>query len=289
VSETPHILVCPYDGELLGRLRERTFVLTTSDPSDIDRIASDMARDEHLHVHAISLQWDRPFADLDYRESWRALALAIYVPEMGPFKRFVSKLPALRRSQTRIFQPADRWQNLLDVQIRASLGVWAGLRLEPTVCDWNRLNDLMHYAVYSVVNHAPIEPFYYLANAYKPEELTDYASVYFDSPNRFLHIGREGDVALTREDLAAGRFVPKGCLDIDEIAKNDQYRARLESWRLFFLDMNACASCPGWRICLGKFRSLPEHKACAAFFSDLMEAVEFSQSRPRNSRTPPWP
>jgi hypothetical protein len=103
----------------------------------------------------------------------------------------------------------------------------------------------------------------------------DYGAVYFDDPRVYLHMDAEMRIALSADELNAGQFIGQGLEALEEIQTNAAYVARLERWREFFLETEGCAFCDGWRICLGRFASVPgAAPGCRNFAVDFMDTLE---------------
>lgn len=273
-----HILVCPFDENLIRRLSGRALVVRTTDYELIPHI--DRFVNEHNKLHCIWIvDKRRILTSVPFAEKWLNIPIHLYLSKPGSLRSMLGKLTLLRQLSTRIFLPAEKQKNLTEVMILASLGIDCGVFWDDEGkedIDWEALNDLLHYAIYTQTKHAAIEPFHYVASNYNPGEPTDFGSVYFDNPRRYLHVDHEENIALSHKDLIEKKFITKGIGDIDNITGNQMYMDSQTQWQDFFLKNTICASCPAWRVCLGKFSSTyDQNPGCKNFFSDLMDASDF--------------
>lgn len=281
------IIVCPFAPELISGLGNQALVVHTENIEESSSIASCVNRTAKLH--AISLECDMPLSALPLNDAWRTIPLAMYLPSLGSFEIVFDRLTFLRESKARIFLDAGKSDNLRDVQILSSLGVWTGVYFGAGAIDWDRLNSLMHYAIYGKAGHAPIEPFHYISANYNPEEMTDLRNVYFADPRRFLYCDAEGHVAVNRQEAKLGNFICNAA-EIDRINENPAYQERLSDWRRFFLEQTTCAACVGWRICLGVFSGhYGDHRPqCRALFEDCMDGADFKFAERQQNEGHQW-
>ena len=140
--------------------------------------------------------------------------------------------------------------------------------------DWEALADLATYAVLERTPHAAMEPFAFMVANYPASHRLDWGRVIFDDPRHFLHLDEAGRVALSQAELAEGRFVAHNLSEIEAPEEFPPIRERLRSWRHYFVDNHPCASCGGWRICLGKFsQDLAAKAGCSEFFLEMIDLV----------------
>jgi hypothetical protein len=272
------IVVCPFDEALLANLREKAIVIETRDPGVMREVRRAV---HHAGVlHAVWLEWNGSVSELPMDESWRGTRLVVLCSGMGSFKDLAPHLPLLRNLEVTVLMrhTAADWSR--DLQILSSVGIPCGLKLDAQFCDWQQLNDCMHYALYCRTQHAPIQPFYYVASEYDPQRPTDFESIYFNSPERYIHINAREEIALTREDLLAGLIIATGIDALETIKEGTPYKSYKRSLQKVFLDHHPCAYCSAWRICLGKFPANSENgKECESFFRDFMDAVDFYRQK----------
>ena len=70
------------------------------------------------------------------------------------------------------------------VQILSSLGIYSGIVINENA-DWEKLSNLMYYALCGKALHAPVEPFQFVYEMYGRNRLVDYGRVYFDEADNF--------------------------------------------------------------------------------------------------------
>jgi hypothetical protein len=284
---TSRILVCPFDRRLLETLRGWRVVLRLPDAAELgDAIA--VAGASGVELHCVAIESDAAVSAHPYEGAWKEAPIALHAPRLGPFRELVGLLPRIRKLDIRIFLPTDDPESLRSLRILSSLDVPCGLVFGDRV-DWEELADLMTYALLPLVPNGPISPFAEVAERYTPKAYTDFGHVYFDDPSRYLHLGEDGRVALSAADVAAGEFLADRVDELNGLEDHPAYRARVGGWRSsYFLDAEGCASCPGFRVCLGRVAHLKDDEGgCSAFFAELMDVVEQHQTRaPRSTWQP---
>jgi hypothetical protein len=189
----------------------------------------------------------------------------------------------LRRLNLRVYLPLDHPSNYTGLRILSSLGVGTALCFDRRETDWEALADLATFALLGRAKHAPMEPFAFLVRHYHPEQRTDFSSVYFADPTRYLHVNAIGEVALSVAELEEGKLLAAHFQELGDLQENPAYLERLEAWQQHFLRERGCAYCQGWRICLGKFGPQPgASPPCEGFFTDLMTMIEQVQRHSKN-------
>jgi hypothetical protein len=219
----------------------------------------------------------------------KSIPLALWVPEIGSFKKVLGKLSVLRECNLRIFLPVHNQKNLTDVRILSSLGIMCGIYFEDTVkpVNWYLIDDLLCYDVYGRAEHAPIEPFFYAVSHYDPREPLFFTTPYFDNPTQFLHIDEDFHIALSRGLLENGDYFASGAEALDHIEEDEHYREALRRDENYFIENRRCAYCPAWRMCRGYFESYcKKDENCLQFFNDVLEAVEYKRNK--NKRPQVW-
>jgi hypothetical protein len=282
-----HIIVSPLNENLISRFTRRKFVVHTNDIDSV--LKANEIVNKHNELHAILILSEQPFSSIPVAEAWTGIPLAIYVPRLGVFKEFITKIDLLRKLNLRTFFSSDNPNVTTESSILSSLGIACGIYFSDMPIHWERMIDLLHYAVYSQGNHAPIEPFQYLVSHYKPLSNTDFSSVYFNDPSRFLHINEKGQIAFTAEELRHGQYFCEGVSSIANIASMQAYQERLNKWQEHFLEFSHCSSCPSWRVCQGKFSDTRnKDSGCRIFFENMLEAAEFYRKKTDNLRGRIW-
>lgn len=272
---TARTFVIPFDHDLIYRLgAEQGIVPVISDLKDVRRVVQ-TTRDAGSKLHCVKIDTGMPLAVLDLPEGLKGIPMALYVSGLGRFTEFAQKISRLREMDLCIFMPAAIKDNLTASRILSSLGFENGLILDGGSLDWEGLADLMIYALFARAPHAPIAPFNYMADHYDPVNLTDYSTVYFNDPKRFLHLDLEGRVALTSQDLEKGELIAGRVEELETIETEETYIEKLSCWRVHFLKPEGCAYCPGWRICIGKFSETQKTDPdCKTFFSEFLDALD---------------
>ena len=269
--------LCPFDEPLIHRLQGKSIVPSIKSIEDVSRVVDTVAQ-AGAHLHCLRILTKAPLSTLPFREEWKHVPIALYTSGLGRFSQFINRLPVLRQLNIRVYLSTDSDENYTNIRILSSLGIETAAAFNLKKIDWERLNDLMSYAFFAQAPHAPIDPFHYVSSRYDKNRRTDFGAVYFDDPRTYLHLDKEGRVALSSEDLEAGRFLFEHIEMIEQIEKHEKYQQGLNRWREVFLHGFGCASCPGWRICLGKFSRTPlTGQGCREFFTEMMDQVEKHQ------------
>jgi hypothetical protein len=272
-----HQLVCPFDKELLAQLPGRAVVVYSDNITMLPDIEPYLA-DKH-QLQEILLTIEQPLSAILPLPAWGHAHLTLYVSELGLFRDVDPYIKQLRAANLKIFMPAATPENFAGLRILSSLGITSGLLFDGQMPDWERVSDLMHYAVYGKYPHAPIEPFYFVTRHYQPTAQLDFGAVYFDDPTKYLHVSKEGYIASNRRNLMGNYFMSEDLADLENIVENSRYQEALQEWRRFFLQNDGCAYCGAWRVCMGRFADHAADGTCEKLFSDLMEAAEFVRSQ----------
>ncbi len=269
-----HIIVCPFDKKLILKLKTHKLIITTNNINDIQKI--NIIANQENKLCCIKLIHNKPLSSIDFNKNWKNIPIALYLNELGSFKEFIQKLPLIKKCNLKIFLSADNINNFLSLKILSSLNVNCGLFFTGNKIEWEYVNDLMYYYVYSKCLHAKIEPFDFVVSNYDPIDTINFSTVYFDDPKKFLHIDPDENIALSHIDLKNGNFIAAGIDSIITITDNKKYKNYLVNWQNFFIKRSECAYCLSWRICLGKFTSLcKKNDQCKNFFSDFMDAADY--------------
>jgi hypothetical protein len=240
-------------------------------------------------LHAIKVVTNKALSDIEFEEEWVSIPLVVYSPEFGDYKSFLHRLGLVRKMNIRIFLSAHNAANYTALHILSSFQISCGLYFEDQPLNWELLNDLMQYEIYSRTRHAPIEPFNWLATHYEPTEYTDYNIIYFNSPAKYLHLNEKGKIALTAKDLSDKNFLSDSVESLDNLSieegSDEVVRKRYET----MLKMNECAFCEAFRICLAKFEHLTDKKNnCMRFFADFLDAADYYYHARHNNNYPIW-
>lgn len=275
-----HVLICPFDERLVDSIKNAELIIDINDPADI-AAARNLANRNQNKLHVIRLNVKGDLADMEISPAWRDIPLAITLSGgLGRFRTLHGKLSALRSLDARFYRSLDHPGIYSETRILSSLGIATVLTLGEREPDWEALADLMVYALLGLAPHAPIGPFDYYRDHFKAASHTNIARVYFDDPERTLHLDREGRVALTSDDLAAGRFVLDELSEIGGLAARPDYQQRVNEWREVFLDFGGCGACPVWSVCMGHCHSIAgDQSGCRVFFKELADVLHQERAK----------
>lgn len=283
-------LLCPDSPELLARLSGHTLVVRVDSLSAVAAAAERVERSSN-QLFCVRCEESRPLATLPFDEGIGGVPVALYLPELGPFREIVEWTQHLRELDVRIYLQATA-NNLVSLRLLSSLGVPCCATFERDVApDWEALADLATYALLGRVPHATIDPFEYIADHYAPEGRTDWRAVHFADPRAYLHLDDAGRVALSHEEMLAGTFIAD---DVEALPEDlnacAPFVERTKAWRQFFLDDHFCASCNAWRLCQGSFAKTAEtDRGCAGFFGEFLSVIEECHARAASEEMGPEP
>lgn len=269
-----HFLVTPINDELFKKLEGCSLVIQTNKVNTVDSIV-EKSNIYNFHIHTVWIQTEVPLSNVVFKENWPDIPVALQVSSIGIFHHFLNQLPVIRKLNLRVCIPLEEPKQYTDVRILSSLGLDTAVLFSSKTIDWDRLNDLMVYALLNIRPHGNIAPFNYLGDNFVVHKRNDYSSVYFNNPQNYLHIDDSGRIALTQEDLVKGNFISEKISDLNTIEDNLKYLEKIQSWKNCFIQPTECGCCEGWRICLGKYRDrLSVDKGCKEFFADFLKTIE---------------
>jgi len=227
----------------LEELKNRCIVVETDAVEKIEPAAEAIQRENTLYY--IKLHVKQDITAIAYRDEWQKIPLVIYPTGLGAVRDLIALLPLLKRLNVKFFLNSAREQSYEAVQILSSLGIYSGIVINEHA-DWERLTDLMYYALCGKVAHAPIEPFQYLYDIYNRNMLADYGAVFFEDTDFFT----------------------------TQYTKDITKEHKEKSWQKFFYEATPCAACAGWRICMGKYADLEDKTGCQTFTIELLDLIE---------------
>jgi hypothetical protein len=270
------VLVCPFNEKLLAKFQQKALVIETDNFRIIPYINQEVNRNNILH--AIKIKSPIPLSKIPFQDVWKDIPIVVYARKFGDYKEILPKLHLIRSLNIRIFLSSDISSNFLYLRLLSSLRIACGLFFDGHPIDWDAVNDLMHYAVYSRTNHAPIEPFHHIVSNYRSTELQEYNSIYFDNSARFIHVNENEQIALTSGEAENEQFIATGLDSLPQIIADRRNGNEIEGWQEILLERNECSFCKAFRICFMKSvqNSVPRD-GCKHFFSDLMDAADFYQ------------
>jgi len=193
---------------------------------------------------------NKKITEIDFQEEWRELNLVIYAEGLGKVRDLVGLLPVIKRLNLKFFLDGAKKENYEAVQILSSLSVYSGIVINEKA-DWEKLTDLMYYALCGRVPHAPIEPFQYVYDMYQRYILVDYGVLYS------VNLSALSDSVLKNQHK--------------DTKNTEKHR---ENWQRFFYEPTPCAACAGWRICLGKYEFLKDKTGCQQFTTEWLNLIE---------------
>jgi len=269
-------LVCPFYPPLILKLKERDIAVRVNNPGDVSRAAETVYSAGGVPSRII-LETNEALSALSIPEDWAEIPVALFVPGTGRYKDISNKIQRLCDFKIHVYLPAGEAENLASARILASLGITCCLVFDERAPDWAALSDLMTYAIYGPAPHAPVEPFHYSAEQYRPGTYPDWGSLYFDDPREYLHLDSSGRVALSRKELSSGSFIAENISMIRDPLENEEYVKGLNAWRRLFLEEHPCILCEGWKVCLGRFGLDGRHRpGCSRFAADMLSEIEQS-------------
>jgi hypothetical protein len=281
------VIVCPYDEKLLNTFKQKTLVVRTDTTTHLREIQKEVNKFNRLH--AIKIETDIPFSALPFHEDWTRVPLAIWCGEFGEYKQLLSGLEIIRKLNARIYLSAMQEKNFLGLRILSSLKINCGLFSLEETSHWDSILDLMHYVIYSRLDQSAVEPFGWLSHHYDPTEYTDYSVVYFDDPSKYIHMNEREQIALTHKDLLRGNFIAEGINALNRIEENKMYVDFFNRRYDIMLEMNECAFCPAFRICLGKFADHNDKQhSCKVLFPEMLEALDYAYLKRNNTQNRLW-
>ncbi len=266
-------VVCPFETELIASFAGHDLVVKVTDLSSAVMAAATVARSKNRLI-CIAVETDNCLDQLQFDEALQTIPLAVFPAAFGNFRQLAPQLGLLRRLNLRVYLGGDNRENLAGLRILSSLGIHAGVVMGPGPIEWDGLADLMTYAVLERTAHASIEPFSYITGNYDPLAPRDWSVFYFDQPGVYVHLDKQGRVALSKAELQSKQFITENISSLGKPETQQKLEQRREYWREFFLDNHSCASCAGWKLCLGKFADkLTVDVGCAGFFAEMLEVV----------------
>lgn len=273
MSTMKPILVCEDNDELIRKFKLEAIVVRTKDPDAVGHFKRVI--EEENKVHCIALFTEENLTSLDPREDWKDVPLHIHAPKMGHFLDFVRIRPLLGPLNVRVFLSSKSEETYTDLQLMASLGINCGLTFDKAPINWSECSDLMDFVMYPKVPRATVEPFHFIITDYQPKEFINFSGVYFNNPERYLHIDKDENVALTYEMLQNKEYLFTGIEFIEDYKNHKGYKTYFQAWKKKFQKITACSSCPAWRICGGFFEDrIATNPGCSAAFSELINAAD---------------
>lgn len=283
-------IVARYDKALFSQFTERRLVVLLDSPDDLSAVLDEAKRGKNKVTNAV-VRLKAPLSSVLFSPDWSETGLSFYLETLDPIAYMIKKAKDLRSKKVMIYLPVHEDENLTKLRILSSLGIPCGFYFESAEkpVNWDKVDDLMYYHVYSRLSHGPIQPFESVLSRYRPKENAVFHSVYYDDPGSYIHMDAHGNLALNRRDLENGIFIGQGLSDFDSIRENPKYTRYMTLWQGFFTGESKCGQCPAWRICQGVFLDTCEKDAsCTKFMTDLIEAGDYRQKRQKKGNDNKW-
>jgi len=207
---------------------------------------------KHLRLHR-----KQNITSISFKEEWKNTPVVIYPNGLGKVRDLVGLLPEIKNLNVKFFLDGSKEENYEAVQILSSLGVYSGIVMDEKT-DWERLTDLMYYALCGKVPHAPIEPFQFVYEMYNRNRLVDYGRVYFEETNG---LSDADELYLTTKNTM-------------EPQSAQRLKTSVGGWQRFFYESTECAACEGWRICMGKYAEMTDKTGCQKFMTEWLNTIE---------------
>jgi len=287
MNNNRHTLVLNFDEKLISKFKGENIIITSDSFNLLNRTYDVVNKENKLQN--VTVYFQGALTSIKFLENWKKIPLAVYVNSVGSYRMLFHMLPVIRPMNLKIFLPASNRQSLIDCQTLSSLGIYTGIYFNKKEIDWDKIRELGMYAMFSKTQHAPIEPFQHISTRYKPEEPLDFNAVYYNDPKRYLHLNSEGKVALTYHHLLEGKFALDAYEKISTLKDNEDYNKYITAHQRHFLEKTVCASCPAWRVCMGKFENMiDEEKSCQQFMLEVMDGAEVHQEQHKRKPEKVW-
>lgn len=287
----PTTLVVPAISELVANTGQWDVVLKIFDANNLS-IVHDVIMEKHARL--IWIRHAGALSDIEFNDYWRNTPIALYVERMGSYTKIRKSIEFLKELNIRVFFPATSQENVNAIRMLSSLKINTGVTFPSKDIDYESVNELMQYAVYSRAVHAPIEPFYSVTSRYKKNHISYIMDVSFDNPREFLHIDDEINIAVSDGELHRKSIIGCGWNDINSIETNERYISAISQRREFFMKFGGCSVCEAWRVCGGGllpfgdcFDSTDSSK-CRSFAMDLLDAAEYVSRSEKAVRETKW-
>ncbi len=266
-------IVCPDDKALLGSFNGRSVAVRVGNLARAPGAAADVLGSGNS-LHCVIVETDAPLDAIEAPENAKGIPLALIVPSMGKFRGLAPGLACLRELDARIYLRCDNPENITALRVLASVGIHGCAIFGKSPNHWEKLADLMTWAVLGFAPHASIEPFETIVSHYNPHSCLRWGRVWFDDPQCFLYLDERGRVALSRPELEQGNFIAGSISEIGDPPRFPAIKSSVLDWQRFFLQNHPCSVCPGWKICLGRFHSQSaENQGCSAFFIEMLDVA----------------
>lgn len=273
-------LVIPFCEELIKKLHKRSLLVETDNVSNIIRIRDIVYFNNYLSGIKI-MRPSASLSEVEYIKEWSNIPLIFYYRNIGDLFSILSKIDIIRQLDVIFMLSSSAIENYSGLKILSSLKIRCGLFFDGNV-DEDLFSDLATYSFLSPIQHADIEPFdYILKNLYGNKRI-EIESLYHNSPNQYLHIDEQENIALTKEKLISTDFISQGIDTLNTISWDDLINYKMEHFYSHFINLDKCACCSSMKICGGFF--LDKLINCSTILSDIYEDAELCHQKNYNKK-----
>lgn len=276
------VLVTKYNWPIEEYLKGQAIVVYVNHLNDMQSIK--MHVDDSTTIHSFVYE-DKyaSFETLDLNQDLGNTPVVLCINRLGQFRDVHQKIGLIRQMNAIVIFSGSESTACTDAQILSSLGIHAGITLEPDSPLSDSILDLITYTFYSPMPHADIEPFSTMERYYDGESYVSPNLGKFINPNRYIHIGKGCQMAFSKEDLDNGNLIGDDLSLIrDEKRLDDLVFEKEHEWQKFFVENHPCTYCPAFRVCMGYFAAQREKGRCKEVMTELLDAIEFKKKLNNN-------
>jgi hypothetical protein len=256
------IITLKYDLDLLKSFKNRQIVVYVDTLDSLEHKYAEAKRNNSVVAFVVSLPYTS-VSQLEFREEWAEIPIAINAYNIGNYEQFFIKVNAIRHLNMRIYLSSSSSTVFTDLKIMASMGVDCGILLEEGVkIDDEKLLDLASYYYMSPVPHATMEPFEFILRHLRDESNVSFESVYFKNPLLFT----DAESALNEIEFA------------------DDYELKLQHYYNHFMTLDDCSKCPAFKICNRKVSAVLS--SCSQTMNEIYEYAEMRRNLNDNQQSP---
>lgn len=275
-----HVFVCDYKWPIEEGLKGRAIVVRVYRLEDILSVSKGLHETTKVNAFVYRDEY-ASLETLDIRPEWSNIPIILYLNRLGQFRDIHHKIELLKQLNVMVIFTGTGAQACKDAQILSSLGIHTGIEFTPESELTDSVLDLMTYAYYSTMPHAPIEPFATIETYYDGESYVSPAFANFVNPEKYVHIDKDMNMAFSAQDLKDGNYLPHKYpyLQTEKFAEAaDEYNLKWQDW---FVESHSCTFCPAFRICMGYFckGDKPENERCKEVMTELLDSIEFNKKK----------
>lgn len=267
---------------MMSQLRGLAVAFFVNHLDDIMRI--EQRKDQT--TKAVAYIYEDPSASLetiDINPEWGHLPIILYLNRLGQYRNVYQKIELLKRLNSIIIFTGNLHQSCTDAQILSSQNIHTGIRINPKTPLDDEILDLITYSFYTTAPHAPIEPFAVMEKYYCGDNRVSPAMGNFENPERYIHMNRDGHLAMSKEALDKGDFFEVLPEEFFSLAIHPKIVEAKHSWQQMFINSHPCTFCPAFRVCMGYFAE-SNTENCKRVMLELLESIEFKkQNNPNNN------